>query len=691
MARVYQVPRHAFPWLLAGALLASLPHLWRGPLWLAVVVPVLLGWRTLIQRGVLAMPGKLIRFPLLLAVIGATLYSHGTVLGPEAGVTLLVAAFALKMLEMFRLRDAYVAIILASFVLATTFLFSRDPLTTLYIGVALVVVMAALVGINDPESGVSPWRHLRQSGLMILQALPLMLVFFVLVPRMPPLWNLQVNQQQAKTGMSDSMSPGEISRLSRQSGIAFRVEFDGEVPPPAQRYWRGLTYGWFDGRRWSQALPPEVRQQEYLRFPNGPSPEWYERLLAERGEPDWRYRVVMERTGQQWLYALSVPFSNRQEVGLARDLRLVRRTDIESTFDYQVDSYQMPVAHQGLPEWERRFYTSLPQEGGNPRATQMAKDWRASATGDGAYITRLLLWFNQEEFYYTLEPPLLGENTVDEFLFRTRRGFCEHYASSFAFMLRAAGIPARIVAGYQGGELNPLGNHLLVRQYDAHVWVEAWLPGQGWVEFDPTGAVAPTRIEQGLDAALAEYGESALTGLAGALRGVPLFARLSLLADYIEFGWAKWVLGYSQQNQLEFLSRWLGKVTPQRMVMALAAVGGVIMLAMLLWMLWRVRRPRLVWWQREHRRMTQMLSRRGVPLAPHLTSAQIVQIASEYFPAAGQPLQDWQRCYDTIAYRKEITEPMVLRRQLRRLRRLVGRRLIRPIRLNPKTDLQREA
>jgi len=189
-----------------------------------------------------------------------------------------------------------------------------------------------------------------------------------------------------------------------------------------------------------------------------------------------------------------------------------------------------------------------------------------------------------------------------------------------------------------------------------------------------------------LDAALAESGESAMTGLAGALRGVPLFARLSLLADYIEFGWAKWVLGYNQQNQLEFLSRWLGQVTPQRMVMALAAVGGVVMLIMLGWMLWRVRRPALVWWQREHRQMTRMLARRGVPLAPHLTSGQIVRLASQYYPAASQPLQDWQRCYDTIAYRKEITDPVVLRRQLRNLRRLVGRRLI----LQRKTDRQRD-
>src|SRR5690554_98372 len=680
MARVYQVPRHAFPWLLATVLLASLPHLWRGPVWLAITVPLLLGWRLLIQRGWLSMPGQLLRVPLLIGLVGATIYSHGTLLGPEAGVTLLVAAFALKMLEMFRLRDAYVVIILACFVLATAFLFARDPLTTLYIGVVLVVVVAALIGINHPESGVSSWRHLRPAALMVAQALPLMLVLFILVPRMPPLWNLQVNQQQAKTGMSDSMAPGEISRLSRNSALAFRVEFAGDVPSPAARYWRGLTYGFFDGRRWSQALPPQIKSQDYVHFTQGASaavaPEWYQQLLAARGsEPQWRYQVVMERTGQQWLYALSVPFSDRPEIGLARDMRLLSRTDIETTFSYQVDSYQMAVEPAELSAWQREFYTALPEQG-NSRAREMAQRWRAEATGNGAFITRLLLWFNQEPFYYTLEPPLLGDNTVDDFLFRSRRGFCEHYASSFAYLLRAAGIPTRIVAGYQGGELNPLGSHLLVRQYDAHVWVEAWLPGQGWVEFDPTAAVAPTRIEQGLEAALSGTGESAFSGFASTLRGIPLLMRLEFLADYIEFGWAKWVLGYNQKNQLEFLSRWLGEVTPKRMVIALAVTGGSILLVMLLWMLWRLRQPRLVWWQREYQQMHRLLNDHGVPVAAHMTAAQISRATASRYPAAQQPLKDWLRCYETVAYRRNgIIDSVTLQRQLRTLRQQVRRRL----------------
>lgn len=672
MARVYQVPRHAFPWLISGALLASLPHMIRAELWLSVAVPLLLLWRVMIQRGRVAMPGKLLRGMLLLGLVGATLYSHGTLLGPDAGVTLLVAAFALKMLEMFRLRDAYVVIILACFVLATAFLFSTGPLVTVYIGVVLVLVVAALIGINHPESGVSPWRHLRLSAKMVAQAVPLMLVFFLLVPRLPPLWSLKVEQQQGKTGMSDSMAPGEISRLSRQNDLAFRVEFDGEVPPPSLRYWRGLTYGWFDGRRWSQAVPPALDRQEYVRFANGASPPWYQQLLADRGDAAWKYRVVMERTGRQWLYAISVPFSDKTDVGLARDLRLVRRTDLETTYDYRVTSYLMPVAVEGLKEWERQFYVALPSAS-SPRASAMAQQWRDESDSDADYANRLLRWLNEEEFYYTLEPPLLGQHTVDDFLFRSRRGFCEHYASSFAFLLRAAAIPARIVAGYQGGQLNPLGNHLQVRQYDAHVWVEAWLPEQGWVEFDPTAAVAPARIELGLEQALAGLDEQTETGLAAVLRSNPLLTRLGYLMDYMEFNWAKWVLGYNQQGQLEFLSRWLGKVTPERMVMALAAVGGSVMAVMLVWMLWRARRPGLTWWQREYRAMLRLMDKRGLNPPAHLPPSQVIAAAAQRYPRAAMALQDWQSCFEAAVYKPLAAEPELLRRQLVVLRRKVAR------------------
>ena len=674
MARVYQVPRHAFLWLFAAVLLAALPHLLRVGSWLWPTLLAMLVWRWLIQRGRLRVPGKVLRVLMLVAVTLATLYTHGTLLGPDAGVTLLVAAFALKMVEMFRQRDAYVLVILAFFVLATTFLFSTGPLATLYIGVVMVVVVAALVGINHAESNASRWQHGGRAGVMVLQALPLMLVMFVLVPRLPPLWSMEIERPQSRTGMSDSMAPGEVSRLSRLADVAFRVEFEGPIPAPAERYWRGLTYSWFDGRRWSQAVPPEVPAMEYVRFARDGEPDWYRQLLSGRGEPDWQYRVVMERTGRQWLYALSVPFSAGADIGLARDLRLVHRRDVEERFDYQVSSYRMAVAAEGLEEWERHFYTRLPS-GTNPEALAMAREWRAQAPDDAAFIARVLDWFGSEPFYYTLEPPLLGQQAVDDFLFRTRRGFCEHYASAMATLLRGAGIPARVVAGYQGGELNPLGNHLLVRQYDAHAWVEAWLPGQGWREFDPTAAVAPSRIELGLAQTLAGLGDAAAADFGGMLDGIPMMARLTHLADYIQFGWTKWVLGYNQQNQLALLGRWLGEVTPQRMVLALGAAAGLIVLILGLWMLLQVQRRQLTWWQREYLLMERQLRRRGVVLTRAESPAALAARVAEQSPAAALPARQWQRAYEAVAYRPPRLAEAEARRQLRRLRRIVLRRL----------------
>lgn len=674
MARVYQVPRHTFPWLSAAVLLASLPHLLRVGSWLWVAVPGLWLWRWLIQRGRLRMPGRTLRVLMLVMVTLATLYTHGTLFGPDAGVTLLVAAFALKMVEMFRPRDAYVVIILAFFVLATTFLFATGPFVSLYVVLVLITVVAALVGINHEESGASSWQHGARAGVMLLQALPLMLVMFLLVPRLPPLWSMEIDKQQSRTGMSDSMAPGEVSRLSRVADMAFRVEFDGPVPAPAERYWRGLTYSWFDGRRWSQALPPEVSMRDYVRFAGSETPHWYQLLLAERGEPTWRYRVVMERTGRQWLYALAVPFTEAKDIGMARDMRLIHRQDLEDRFDYRVTSYRMTVAASGLEEWERDFFTRLPAAS-NPRALALAQQWRAEAGSDEAFIARVLDWFRNEAFFYTLEPPLLGEHSVDDFLFRTRRGFCEHYASSMTVLLRAAGIPARVVAGYQGGELNPIGNHLLVRQYDAHAWVEAWLPGQGWRELDPTAAVAPSRIDMGLMESLAQLGETTAGDFAGLMSNVPVLDRLIYLADYLEFVWTKWVLGYDQQNQLELLSRWLGQMSPQRMVMWLAVLAGSVLLVLTLWMLLSVRRRELHWWQKEYLVMERQLRRRGVAVAPGQTPSELARRVATQQPAAAPAMRDWQQLYERLAYHPVALETQSARRQLRRLRRQVLRRL----------------
>lgn len=672
MARVYQVPHHAFGWLAAGTALAALPHLLHGPLWLQVLLPLAVVGRVLMQRGRLSVPGRAMRVLLLGGVLLGTLYSHGTVLGPEAGTCLLVGAFALKLLEMVRLRDAYVLLVLGYFVLATSFLFYQGPLAAAYSLLVLLCLTAALPGINRPEAGLRGGAHGRVAAVMLLQALPLMVLLFVLVPRVGPLWSLEFTQQRARTGMSDSMAPGEVSNLSQSMELAFRVEFQGAVPPPAERYWRGLTYSWFDGRRWSQARPRELPQSEYVWYGDraGALPDWAAALQAAREDASgvvYRYRVIQEPSRRNWLYTLAVPFADDRSLGLVRDMRLVSQQELEQRFAYSVTSYPGLIGRMPLTDEERAFMLDLPA-GFNPRARSMARQWRDQAGSPQAYAQRLLDWFREEAFYYTLQPPLLGEHSVDEFLFGSRRGFCEHYASAFVFMMRAGGVPARIVAGYQGGDLNPLGSHLSVHQYHAHAWAELWLEGRGWVEIDPTAAVAPARIEQGLEMAL-DAGDFGLLRRAG--DRVPGLRQLRQRLDYLQFAWQKWVLSYDQTQQTSLLQRWFGGASLMQTGLLLASGAVLIVLLLALWVLLRHRAPARTALQREYRAMLRLLRRQGLSVSDTMPPRRLAARVRQQWPAGAALVEQWARRYEQAAYAARPGRPgpeQALRGMRRRLR-----------------------
>ena len=675
MARVYQVPRHAMLWMMLAVILAGLPHVITGPAWLGGLLVGAVLWRWLIHRGRLRMPRRAVRLALLGAMVGGIFYHFGTLFGPTAGVSLLVGAFALKLLELFRLRDAYVVIVLGYFVLATTFLHQRGALAALYVLVVLAVVTAALIGINQPESGGRARDHIKLAGVMLLQSLPLTVLLFLIMPRIAPLWSMEADESRARTGMSDSMAPGEVSDLSQSDELAFRVTFEDEAPPRAQRYWRGMTYTRFDGRRWRQGGLGESWRTRDLFFPGrGSPPQWWEQWRDQRARPTYTYQVVMEPSRRRWLYALAVPFSETEDVGVARDFRLLREKEIDSTFAYRVTSYpEMPRDYR-LTERQRQRNLQLPA-GFNPRTRARAEQWRSDAATDQAYIQRILDWLGREQFYYTLQPPELGRNTVDEFLFDTRRGFCEHYASALTFMLRAVDIPARVVAGYHGGEANPLGDHLRVRQRDAHAWVEAWLPGQGWVRFDPTAAVAPSRIEYGLDRALEEQGSQGAGGVLDNLDQLPLILQMGYLSDYVEFAWYKWVLGYDQGARLELLTDWLGKVNPVRVGLALTAGLVIIVLPLAAWILLQRRAPGLSVWQREYWRMLDLLRGEGMRVHPGVAPRDLVERVARRNPSAAEALQTWSRDYERLVYGPHPERDRAARQRLRRERRVVRRAL----------------
>jgi len=669
MARIYQIPSHARGWLTLAIVAASLPQLWGGPLWQAGLLAVVLGWRALMDRQRLVLPGRIMRLVLLVTTVAATFYSFGRLHGPEAGTALITSLFALKYLELVSKRDAYVLIVLGYFVCATILLFHRGPAMALYVVGCLVLLTASLAGINYSDTHARRRQHLSVATVMVLQALPLAIALFVLVPRIAPLWNMQLDSGQARTGMSDSMSPGQVSRLTESSELAFRVQFEGTPPPPRERYWRGLTYSYFDGTTWRQASPPGWNQEQLFYDGRGPSPDWYRTLInAAADRTGYRYRVIMEPSRQRWLYALAVPFTDFDGNALARDFRLVADGPVNGAFSYRVRSVDVTGALPALGETERRLMLDLPEQG-NPQARALAQRWRQRHRDDGALVDAALRYFREQPFFYTLEPPRIAGDTVDQFLFGTRQGFCEHYASSFTFLMRAAGIPARVVAGYQGGEMNA-GDYLQVRQYDAHAWAEVWLRGQGWVQVDPTAAVAPERVELGLRGAF----ENAADGGGGQFEGLnrlPVLFQLQQWADYVDFNWQKWVLGYRQQSQRDLLERLLGAVTPLRVGLALLTVVLVFSAVLGLLVLSRRRDTPASPLEREFARLHRSLTQRGLRAPATVSAAQLEAAVTRRWPSVAGAAGHWRRLFEHLAYRDQGSPSAADLAALRRRRRAV--------------------
>ncbi|MGJ3255354.1 MAG: transglutaminaseTgpA domain-containing protein [Alcanivorax sp.] len=672
MARIYQVPSHTRLWLALAVVLCSMPQLVKGPLWQAGLLLLVILIRWLVEQQRLTLPGRMVRSLLLIGAVALTFYSFGRLYGPQAGVALLVSLFALKYLEVVQQRDAYVVIVLGYFVCATALLFSQTPGMFLYVVLCMTVLTTCLVGINHSDTRASGLAHGKRAVVITLQAVPLMVVLFLLVPRVAPLWNMQVGGDKARTGMSDSMSPGQISELSESAELAFRVDFQGDVPPRAERYWRGLTLSHYDGRTWQQAVPQGQSESEYLYQRGKEKPDWYQRLESRRTPEQrrYRYQVIVEPTQRRWLFSLDVPFPVYGDVALAKDMRLVSNQPVSERFAYRVESVPAVAAAINLTSQERQLMLSIPDEAGR-QARGLAQQWRLESDSPSEIAQRALRYFREQPFHYTLRPPRLTMDPVDDFLFRTRRGFCEHYASSFTFLMRAAGVPARVVVGYQGGERNALGSHLLVRQYDAHAWSEIWLEGQGWIRVDPTGAVAPERIELGLWDALenSEDGRDLLDELG--LRRFSdggLFAKVSQWMDYVDFRWQTWVLGYDRAFQSRFLEDLLGAVTPVRIAIALIAAVAMLMGLYALFLLWQTGNEKLTLMEREYWRLHQRASERGRPLEAGLTPMQLCQAISEQWPQTSVAAENWAKYYQKLHYDPLSAPDKQQKRHLRSLR-----------------------
>ncbi len=579
---------------LAGALLPLADDV---PWWLWILtLPCLL--------LALARHGRRLQLPRVLQIVlaGGTLgiiwLTFGGLNGRAPGTALLVAAAGLKALELHRPRDENILLLLIYLLVGANFLFDQRLLVAGYLAAvclaALVLQQRLLLARYRQEApsaqpGHGPPHSDGSAGLLALlaQALPLALALFLLFPRISPLWGVP-QEGRALTGFSERMQPGSISQLALSDAPALRVQFIDPAPPPAQRYWRGMTLWDFDGRGWSGQAEPPVRPPPVL----GPGP-----LV--------RQRITLEPHGHRELPGLDRPVAIDGITARLADLQPQAAQRVFEPRAYRLTSRPAArVVEPTLTPARRDRALALPSTGAE-RARALAARWRADAERPERIVATALAYFRQQPFHYTLRPPLL-DDPIDEFLFQTRRGFCEHYAGSFVFLMRAAGLPARVVVGYQGGRYNPLGDYYLVRQSDAHAWAEVHLPARGWVRVDPTAAVSPARVEAGAAAALP-------AGAMGrAASGIVLWSRAGLAWDAATYGWQRWILGYGEQTQQQTLRR-LGLPAMPTRTLGLVMLVTCLTLLLLVGILAHRRQTPAVTpdpasrsWQRSVRRLTRI-------------------------------------------------------------------------------------
>lgn len=576
--------------LLLSVLMVIAPHAGHLPPWVSALCIVLLVWRGYLTWSGNPLPKRGLLMILTLASLSGILIDFHTLFGREVGVTLLMLLACLKLMELRTARDAMALIFLSCFILITSFLYSQSLLTALYMLATLLVIVTGWVHLHAPGITVRP--SLRVATVLLLQAIPLTLILFILFPRVPgPLWGLP-QDAFARSGLDDTMAPGSVGRLALSDAVAFRVSYRGKTPPRSRMYWRGPVLWDFDGHSWTQG-----------RSTQGIAPQF-----GMTG-PATEYSVTLEPHNKRWLFALDMPENLSVPARLTDDFQILSPEPVNERLRYEARSRLDYRANLQESQVQLQRALQLPQTL-NPRARQLAASWQ---TGDDhAVVERALDYFNRQNFYYTLEPPPLGRNSTDDFLFGTRRGFCEHYASAFVFLMRAAHIPARVVTGYQGGEYNAYGNYYIVRQSDAHAWAEVWLTGQGWVRVDPTAVIAPERVERGLSAALNDNATLPFMS-----RNPPLWLRdLRLNWDALANQWNQRVLAYDSERQFAYLSRF-GMESVSLQVIYMTAGLGLVIALFALYMLRHLLKREPDKTQAAWLKLCRKLGRTGLPRAAH--------------------------------------------------------------------------
>ncbi|WP_424683907.1 transglutaminase TgpA family protein [Frateuria sp. YIM B11624] len=623
------------------------------PWWLVAALALVLVVRWWQRRHSGARSPLLLKLPLLALLAVAVVFTYGTIFGQEPGSALAVGLLVLKLLESETPRDAKVGVSFACFGLMAALLFDQGLVATFVVAMGLLPALATLRALEPAQAPASLPRALLPGLTLLAAAVPLALLAFALVPRLSsPLWGA-ASRSEARTGLSDRMSPGNFTELLTDDRPAMRVSFNGPPPAPELRYFRAYVMWLYDGRTWEHV---QLRRADGRARP----------LETLEARVTTGYQIDLEPTDSTVLPALGMPLAAPEDARLSPDREVLSDKAVREPLHYALRSAVHYSLQVQLPEAARRFALRLPH-GFNPRTHALAAQWRTRyGADDQAIVAAALALFHDGGFRYTLAPAPLGRDAVDDFLFDTREGFCEHYASSFTVLMRAAGIPARVVTGYQGGYWNPLGNYLLVRQSDAHAWSEVWLEGRGWVRVDPTAAVRPERVSLGAAAAAGDQLGWAQTSWLASLRN---------RWDVVNHWWTQGVIGFDALRQRGLLTPFGIRETGTAMLGMLLAIGTSLFVAIGVgWALWRRERPEPL--RQALRRLEARLARAGITRRRSEGPQHYLRRAARALPVQRDELERLMDRYLELRYAHDEPVPELLREFQRAVREFRPRRVV---------------
>ncbi|MFB2653170.1 transglutaminase TgpA family protein [Shewanella seohaensis] len=654
------ISRQTLFWLLLTNIAVLSPLFDKTTPWTLGICAICLVWRVGIYVGKVAKPPRYLVTSLAIGAAITLALVSGEIGLLNALVNLLILGYALKYIEMRSVRDVRAVVIVGYFLIALTFIDHQSMLNTVHLIGVTIINTCVLVTLYQSKHN---WQHTAWIGAkLLLQSVPLALLLFLVLPRFAPLW-LVPNMKEAQTGLSDTLSVSDISKLTRSSALAFRVSFTEARPIQAELYWRALVLEDYDGQTWRQDVGIKQIQKDALFFPPSrpdPARQLPAAMTDDTGShapQRYDYQVIVEPSHQPWLFGLDVAYSQDEKVINLPDYRLYSLRNVDQRLGYSARSWPKAQMDLKLTAKQRQINLKLP-EGTNPKTLALAAEFKANYPEPKQRLLAMMGYFNREPFFYTLTPPPIGPQQVDDFLFENKAGFCAHYASAFIFMARATGLPARMVTGYQGGEYNPQADYLSVYQYMAHAWAEVWLENEGWVRFDPTAMVAPNRIEQGFDAEFSPeqsyLQESPFSSLR--FKSMPWLNELRQRFASLDYYWSLWVLGFNQERQNKVLSGILGDVTKTKVAVFMSVCISLISLYIAYSVgLFRFKRgqdPISAKYQRICQRLSKFGIVRPAHLGPNAFAEQLIDTHQQQSPEFCREFDTLTQSYVALKYQQ---------------------------------------